>query len=1295
MHLKKLTIKGYKTYRDLTTIVDLHAGVNVFVGLNGSGKSNIYSAVRFVLGGERIASEQQRRSLLHQSHGRQASSAYVELTLNNADGRIPIDKAEVTLRRTITLKTDVYHWDGKQATKSEVNSWLEAAGVSTKSRTYYVVEQGKVTSLALISDAKRLDLLKEVSGTRVYDLRREESLAVIEKTKKKREQTSEIIEEIREKLDQLDRDRTELREFEHTVREKTALEIVIADRERKQCGERIKELENEAKEVQREFAEESAVLADMTRELEEEKAKLDTVNEEVKGYSSRGSIMNQRFALVEKLSLVSVLSKDRNGLSIEHAELSAGYQMREGGEIASYGEVDGLRSELETTRREAECLTEELEHEREALAVNEGRLRELHADVDELNRSREKFVIRDGPKSATFSQPEDTLTHKLEVRERRYEEVREIAKQQKHNVDAQENEYSIIVRKIEEKEAESEVVNENSARLKREVEDVSAEILGVSERLRQTNRVLSSVGKNLTELRKEKQDLLDTFWQASPPGTREGYAAIMEANLPGVHGLLLEHISVPEEYRLAVEVTAGPQLFNILVDDGEVMGRCMDLLKRKQAESGKSFRATFMSLEEAKERDSSQNPPGSVADSLPLADVIESPDWVRCVVQRVWERFILVTGATEGPAGHEFSTVTREGDIFSRNGLLEGGFFDSRRCTRLEEWERVSRVKHEVKLLEDRLENVTANLLTERSAEKNLKRRLLSIRVNLQRNLRAEAVKGRQLSELRDARQRSSDSIYLAARLSREYDAEQKSLELEIAAIEAERKSPVTDTGELTEADGVQLENLVEELAKKRQEVSENSQKVAERRAAIGKLRSRLTLLIDGRLSPLEEQLRAAILATTEEQQDDLEKERSIRWLAGELTEIEQELALASERLSELRELQSSKSSCVEGMEAEAADLEASVASLKGAYDEKTNEIKVYEERRALADTKLDDIIAHQPDVDNLDDVIREMTDDTPQLRKRLLKCAKAVSRFASVNNKAAEQFGEFNGQYEDLLQKQREMDEGQAAIDDLIRSLDAEKKDNIVKSFAQINENFSETFSALVPDGSAKMKLLRRGHSEEDGEDSDDTTSSMTDEEYVGVALEVTFSRSRSRMKRMYELSGGQKTVVAVALLFAMQKTEQPPFYLFDEIDAALDPQYREAVARLVASVANPESGAPAQVICTTFHSELCQVADRHYRVSINDCSSSVAFSLLKQVLFLRVSASGFAANVRLLLLTWLCCGERICADFQKRFNRISSPTRFLHQLNVMGETDTYVELDYRSTKTKEERKEGTTRNR
>ncbi|KAF4742154.1 Structural maintenance of chromosomes protein 3 [Perkinsus olseni] len=323
---------------------------------------------------------------------------------------------------------------------------------------------------------------------------------------------------------------------------------------------------------------------------------------------------------------------------------------------------------------------------------------------------------------------------------------------------------SITVRKIEEKKAESEVVTENSARLKREVQDVSAEILEVSERMRQANRVLSSVGKNLTELREKKQDLVDVFWQASSPGTREGYATIMEANLPGVHGLLLEHISVPEEYRLAVEVTAGPQLFNILVDDEEVMGRCMDLLKRKQAESGKSFRATFMSLEEAKKRDSSHYPLDSLADSLPLTDVIESPDWVRCVVQRVWGRFILVTGASEGPAGHEFSTVTREGDIFSRNGLLEGGFFNPQRCTRLEEWERVSRVNDEIKLLEYRLEKVTANLLTERSTEKNLKQRLLSTRVNLQRNLRAEAVKGRQLSELRDARQRLSDSIYLATR---------------------------------------------------------------------------------------------------------------------------------------------------------------------------------------------------------------------------------------------------------------------------------------------------------------------------------------------------------------------------------------------------------------------------------------------------------------------------------------------------------------------------------------------------
>ncbi|EEQ97633.1 structural maintenance of chromosomes smc3, putative [Perkinsus marinus ATCC 50983] len=245
MHLKTLTIKGYKTYRDRTSIVDLHAGVNVFVGLNGSGKSNIYSAIRFALGGDRIASEQHRRSLLHQSHGRQVTSAYVELILDNSDGRIPIDKTEVALRRTITLKTDVYHWDGKQATKSEVNTWLEAAGISTKNRTYYVVEQGEVTSLALVSDAKRLDLLKEVSGTRVYDLRRAESLAVIEKTNEKRRQTAEIIEEIRGKLEQLDCDQKDLQDYKNILNEKAALEVVIADRERQHYKDRIEKLEAE------------------------------------------------------------------------------------------------------------------------------------------------------------------------------------------------------------------------------------------------------------------------------------------------------------------------------------------------------------------------------------------------------------------------------------------------------------------------------------------------------------------------------------------------------------------------------------------------------------------------------------------------------------------------------------------------------------------------------------------------------------------------------------------------------------------------------------------------------------------------------------------------------------------------------------------------------------------------------------------------------------------------------------------------------------------------------------------
>lgn len=157
--------------------------MNVVVGRNGSGKSNFFAAIRFVLSDSYTQlSRTDRQALLHEGTSANTTlSAYVEIVFDNADGRFPTGKDEVVLRRTIGAKKDEYSLDRKTTPKGEVMSLLESAGFS-RSNPYYIVPQGRITHITNQKDGERLDLLKEVAGTRVYEERRSESLKIIKET---------------------------------------------------------------------------------------------------------------------------------------------------------------------------------------------------------------------------------------------------------------------------------------------------------------------------------------------------------------------------------------------------------------------------------------------------------------------------------------------------------------------------------------------------------------------------------------------------------------------------------------------------------------------------------------------------------------------------------------------------------------------------------------------------------------------------------------------------------------------------------------------------------------------------------------------------------------------------------------------------------------------------------------------------------------------------------------------------------------------------------------------------------
>lgn len=243
-----------------------------------------------------------------------------------------------------------------------------------------------------------------------------------------------------------------------------------------------------------------------------------------------------------------------------------------------------------------------------------------------------------------------------------------------------------------------------------------------------------------------------------------------------------------------------------------------------------------------------------------------------------------------------------------------------------------------------------------------------------------------------------------------------------------------------------------------------------------------------------------------------------------------------------------------------------------------------------------------------------------PSLMKKLEEINKKLKKYSHVNKKAFDQFVNFSEQRDQLIKRREEIDEGGVKVKELIESLDRKKDEAINRTFRGVSAHFKDVFKDLVPNGAGELVMRTALDEAADGTDSEDEEEGgkkKTDPNnpdvslFRGVGVKVRFSRSSENFL-MSQLSGGQKALVAMALIFAIQRCDPAPFYLFDELDQALDSTYRAAVASLIKRQATPsddpgDERESTQFICSTFRPELVAAADRCFGISHQNKVSSL----------------------------------------------------------------------------------------
>lgn len=746
---------------------------------------------------------------------------------------------------------------------------------------------------------------------------------------------------------------------------------------------------------------------------------------------------------------------------------------------------------------------------------------------------------------------------------------------------------------------------------------------------------LDSVMQNAQrELRQSEQEMSSTMDQ----NTSRGLAAVRrikrQHKLDGAFGALAELMEVNERYRRAVEVTAGASLFHYVVDNDDTATKIIEILQKER-----SGRITFIPLNRVKPKTS--NVP-KANDAIPMIEKIQfNPTYEKAFLQVFGQTVICpsLTIAGQYARSHNVNGVTMDGDRSDKKGAFTGGSLDNR-SSRLQAVRNASKWRDECDAHKARSVEIKRTL--ERK-DQEITQAVGSLQKLEQKRMQQENSYGPLRQELRSKEaslDNKKDTLDKKQRAKLGIEANFKRLTDQQSAHEAEIASAFKK--DLTAEEETQLENLSSTAIDLRRQLSELTSSRSE-------LESRKTILE----IELRENLRPRLdqLKSQEFDNQDGGSRGNLKQSQQELKRLNKSVEEAERKLEEIESSIDSASSNISDLDQRHADTMQSQSEIARSIEKAQKRMeKSIQKRRILTKqaaevaTKIRDLGILPQGLEKYEKVKSDV------IVKRLHKVNEALKKYGHVNKKAFEQYNNFTNQRDTLEKRSSELIEGQASIEELITVLDQRKDEAIERTFKQVSKEFANVFEKLVPAGRGRLVIQRKADRQQaDEEDESDDERRESVENYTGVGISVSFNSKHDDQQRIQQLSGGQKSkfppstyhsflpppqnpnfcppinphtrkslhlaypihtgLCALALVFAIQQCDPAPFYLFDEIDANLDAQYRTAVANMLRSIAERSGEAGGgQFICTTFRPEMLRVAEKCYGVRyLGNKSSSV----------------------------------------------------------------------------------------
>ncbi len=1184
MYLKSIEVQGFKSFAN-KIVFDFHNGITGIVGPNGSGKSNVADAVRWVLGEQRVkqlrGGSMQDVIFAGTENRRPLSYAYVAITLDNSDHQLSIDYEEVTVsRRLYRSGESEYLINGAACRLKDINELFYDTGIGKEG--YSIIGQGQIDRILSSKPEESRELFDEATGIVKFKRRKNTAQKKLEDEKQNIVRINDILAELEKQLGPLEKQSAAAREY---LKKKEALKL---------CDVNMFLLETER--VQGALTELEQKISDTDRELKETTGRYENIKKEHARIEEELEELNRRLDETKEAA-------SRAGLGRQQLE----------------GQIEVLKEQINSVRQGGEQL--------------EGRLKNIAADVKERQEAREKLAAEQAElakqleAAASVSGEADARLQELREQIEAENTAAEISKNtiisllnerastkgRLQRYDAMQEQAQIRRTELNQKlllakSSEEEQRVQYEGHLK-ELEEISGRIITLSEAQREKEEEAEGLRRELGKKNEELEIGQSAFHRESSrleslrnmaeryDGYGNSIRKVMEQkkNVPGIEGVVADLIKVDQRYETAIETALGGSIQNIVTENEDTAKELIEYLKKNRF-----GRATFLPLTSVGGRGGFAKPEAlKEKGAIGLAStLIRADKKYDRVVQHLLGRVLVAEHIDDAiriarKYKHSIFIVTLEGESLSPGGSMTGGAFRN-----------------------------SSNLL-------GRKRELTELEENVQK-LEADIREARlQIETLREQRrERRAEAESLSTELQRLY-LQQNTAKMNSDQAKA-RLDEIIEGYSGLRKELSEIEKQFADIHDSREaifrEIRESEEQEKQNEARIETAQARLAELKQSEAESIgdNEKAHLKLAALTQKagfvDENAARIERELVRLHTEEQEIHEGMQKGNADIEAKEEGIGALRKQIEDMIARSERLNGETAELGGKREALlTGQKDFFTKREELSDkqTRLDkEIFRLNSQREKLEETVDSLTDymweeyeltyntalpmkqeedmDLAALKRQTSVLKDEIRKLGDVNVNAIEDYKNISERYEFMNTQRNDLVKAEETLMGIISELDTGMRRQFEEQFARIRVEFDKAFKELFGGGKGTLEL-------------------DPDADMLEAGVRIIAQPPGKKLQNMMQLSGGEKALTAISLLFAIQNLKPSPFCLLDEIEAALDDSNVNRFAKYLHKLTKN-----TQFIIITHRKGTMESADRLYGITMQEkgVSTLVSVNLIEEEL-------------------------------------------------------------------------------